>query len=277
MHMNTGKLLRIRRIWKHKRAVIIPFDHGQYGGVVSGLEDPQKLAEHIASTHADAVLVTPGVLQTVLPALGDLGVILRLDGAFTKYTPVVGDYQTICSVEQAVRLGADAGIVFTFIGTEFDATSLQRLGMTAEQADFWGLPLIAEVLPPSLLNNHFERDVFLAQSQTGGLEEETMTISRIVAEHGADIVKTRYSGDVASFSKVTKTCGVKVIVAGGPNTNRTDEALLQFAYDCVQADASGIVFGRSVWQHPNMEKLIGALCAIVHDDESVSSALKFLR
>jgi len=274
--MNTGKQLRLRRVWKHKRAVIIPFDHGQYGGPAAGLEDPGALTERIAATNADAVLVTPGVLREVAGRLGDLGVILRLDGAFTKYTPVAGDYETICSVDLAMRLGADAGIVFTFVGTQFDAASLKRLGQTAEDSDKMGLPLISEILAPSLLNNHFEREIFAAKGD-GDVARETETVSRIAAEHGADIVKTRYSGSVASFRRVVQTCGAKMIVAGGPRKDQGDEALLKFAFDCVQADAAGIVFGRSVWQHKSVEKLVAALCAIVHEESSVASAVKLLR
>lgn len=275
--METGKQLRLRRIWKHKRTVIIPFDHGQYGGVPAGLEDPRRLTERIASTKADAVLVTPGVLHTVAPALGDLGVILRLDGAFTKYTPVAGDYEPVCSSREAVRLGVDAGIVFTFVGTAFDASSLRRLGTTAMEASTVGLPLISEVLAPSLLNNHFERNIFNPETKTAGVEDETVTVSRIAAEHGADIVKTRYSGSVTPFRRVVETCGARVIVAGGPKTDQGDEALLRFAQDCVKANAAGIVFGRSVWQHPKMERLIDALCAVVHEEASVESAMKIIR
>lgn len=276
---NTGKQLRLRRIWKHKRAVIIPFDHGQYGGVPDGLEDPGRLTEAIASAGADAVLVTPGVLEKVKDHLGDLAVFLRLDGAFTKYTPVAGDYETVCTVEQAVRLGVDAGIVFTFVGTDFDAVSLKRLGATAEQAALWGLPLTSEILPPGLLNNHFERDVFkISGTLTGSIEEQTTAVARIGAEHGADIIKTRYPGSVEAFRKTVQTCGAKVIVAGGPvSGDKSDGALLQFAHDCVQAGAAGIVFGRSVWQRPNLNAVIRALCAIVHEDATVSSALKLLR
>lgn len=276
--MNTGKELRLRRIWRHKRAVIIPFDHGQYGVVPEGLEDPGKLTEAIATSGADAVLVTAGVLERVKGSLGELAVFLRLDGAFTKYTPVAGDYETVCSVEQAVRLGVDAGIVFTFVGTEFDAASLKRLGTTAEQAAIWGLPLTSEILPPGLLNNHFEREVFKISGLSGSIEDQTTTVARIGVEHGADIIKTRYSGSVESFRKTVQTCGARVIVAGGPpSSDRSDEALLKFAHDCVRADAAGIVFGRSVWQRPNLKSVIKALCAIVHEDETVAGALKLLR
>ena len=276
--MNTGKELRLRRIWKQGRAVIIPFDHGQYGGTAAGLDDPVKLAETIASTNADAVLVTPALLEKIAGSLGDLGVILRLDGAFTKYTPIAGDYQPICSPQQAVRLGADAGIVFTFVGTEFDSASLQRLGATSEEASTWGLPLVAEILPPGLLNNHFEREVFRIVGQTGTIEEQTTAAARIGAEHGADIIKTRYSGSVDAFRKTVAGCTARVVVAGGPpGTDTSVEGLLAFASDCVKADAAGIVFGRSVWQKPNMKSVIDALCAVVHGNEPVSSALKLVR
>lgn len=275
--MNLGKQLRLRKIWKRDRVVIIPFDHGQYGGVPSGLEYPLRLTERIASTEADAVLVTPGVLTSIAPALGNLGVVLRLDGGFTKYTPIAGDYQTICTVEQGIRLGVDAGIVFTFVGTPFDAASLARLGSTAEQAEQWGLPLVSEVLPPSLLNNHFERQIFEINPSGSTVAEETINVSRIAAEHSADIIKTRYSGNVKEFRRVVESCNAKVIVAGGPQSGKGDEALLQFALECVQSGAAGIVFGRHVWQHPKMEKLIAALCAIVHEEESTRNALKLLR
>ncbi|MBI4418152.1 MAG: hypothetical protein HY563_05200 [Ignavibacteriales bacterium] len=275
--MDTGIVLRLRRIWKHDRAVIIPFDHGQYGGVPEGLEHPEKLTEEIASTPADAVLVTPGMLRQIAPFLGSLGVILRLDGAFTKYTPVAGDYETVCSVTDALRMGADAGIVFTFVGTDFDAASLSRLGTVAQEAERSGFPLISEVLAPSLLNNHFERKVFKATSG-GSPDDETTTVARIAAEHGAGIVKTRYSGSVKGFRRTVETCGAKVVVAGGPTSgDKNDDGLLKLAYDSVQAGAAGVVFGRSVWQRPRMKALIRALCAIVHEGASVSSAAKLLR
>ncbi len=30
--MTTGKEVRLQKIWKHRRAVIIPYDHGSFGG-----------------------------------------------------------------------------------------------------------------------------------------------------------------------------------------------------------------------------------------------------
>jgi len=275
--LHPGRTIRLRRIWKHKRAVIIPFDHGAYSGVVTGLEDPVRLTERIASTNADAVLVNPGVLRLIAPALAHLGVVLRIDGAHTSYATAPTDYLSMLSPEDALRLGADAVIIFTFIGIPDESSSLQRLGRTAAEAELWGMPLVAEVLAPGYLNNHFGSRVFPRPKRDADMVEETRNVSRIAAETGADIIKTRYTGDIAGFRSVVDTCGAPVIVAGGPKLDGSDESLLRLSHDCMEAGAAGIIFGRNVWQHPNMERLINALCLIVHDGESVKSAMKLMR
>lgn len=275
--MQTGKHIRLRRIWEHKRAVIIPYDHAAYSGPVPGIEDPLRLTERIAGTAADAVLVNPGTLKAIAPALGRLGVIVRLDGGLTRFAPAASDYRTMCPVDSALALGADAGIVFTFVGTAHETESLERLGRTAADAERHGFPLIAEVLPPGILNNHFGSTMFGKPNDGVDLVAETMSVTRIAAEAGADIIKTRYTGDMGQFREIVRQCVVPVIVAGGPTLNRSEDELLRLVHDCMKADAAGIIFGRNVWQHPKMEQLIAALSAIVHEDETVESAIKILR
>jgi fructose-bisphosphate aldolase / 2-amino-3,7-dideoxy-D-threo-hept-6-ulosonate synthase len=274
--MHPGKQVRLQKLWKHKRNVLIPFDHANYSGPVPGIEDTLRLTERIASTAADGILITPGVLKHVAPAVGDLGILLRIDGGFTKYTTEQRDFEEICPIEDAVRLGADGVIIFTFLNTDAEASSVRRLGKTATDADHWGVPLVAEILPRTLLNNHFGTQMFAAKQGTD-LFDETRTAVRIGAEVGADVIKTRYTGNVDQFREIVRSAGARVIVAGGPLLGKGDEALLRLAADSVKADADGIIFGRNVWQHPEMEKLIAALCAIVHEEEPLESALKLLR
>jgi fructose-bisphosphate aldolase/2-amino-3,7-dideoxy-D-threo-hept-6-ulosonate synthase len=276
--MHPGKEVRLQKLWKHKRSVLIPFDHANYSGPVPGIEDTLRLTERIASTETDGILVTPGVLKHVAPVVGDMGIILRIDGGFTKYTTEQRDFEELCPIEDAVRLGADAVIIFTFLNTAAEAVSVKRLGRTAVDADHWGVPLVAEILPRSLLNNHFGTQMFTpGQGSKPDLFDETRTAVRIGAEVGADVVKTRFTGDIEQFRAIVRSAGAKVIVAGGPLLGEGDEALLRLAAECVKAEADGIIFGRNVWQHPKMEKLIAALCAVVHEDESVRSAMKLLR
>jgi DhnA family fructose-bisphosphate aldolase class Ia len=261
----------------NRRVVIIPYDHGSFGGPQAGIEDLVRLTDRIARTKADGILVSAGVVPRIASVVGGLGIVARLDGGFTKFGMEPRDYEPMWSVPDVVRLGADAGIVFTFIGTPAEAVSMKRLGATAAEAQAWGLPLVTEVIPPSLLNNHFGSTIFPRASKNARVHEEIMQIGRIGAEAGADVVKTRYGGDREQFRRMVHSCGARVIVAGGPPMGGGDDALLTLAYECVQAEAHGIVFGRNIWQHPRMEKMIAALCAIVHEEETVAQARKLLR
>jgi fructose-bisphosphate aldolase / 2-amino-3,7-dideoxy-D-threo-hept-6-ulosonate synthase len=273
----TGKAVRMQRLWKHRRAVLVPYDHGSFGGPQNGIEDLVQLTERVARTNADGILVSAGILPHIAPAVGQLGIMARVDGGFTRYAKTMTDYQQFLSIRDAVTLGADAAIVFTLVGTSVEAASLKRLGETAAEAHAWGMPLAAEIIPPSLLNNHFGMEIFPKSAADVDVNEETAQIIRIGAEAGADIIKTRFSGNAEQFRRAVKSCPAKVIVAGGPLSSKSDEAVLELAAQCVRAEADGIIFGRNVWQHPRMEKMIAALCAIVHEEESVTSAAKLLR
>jgi fructose-bisphosphate aldolase/2-amino-3,7-dideoxy-D-threo-hept-6-ulosonate synthase len=275
--MVTGKVVRLQRIWKHRRAVIVPYDHGGFSGPQPGIEDLVRLTERVSRTHADAILVSGGMLPHIAPAVGSLGIIARLDGGFTRFANEVVDYQQMMSIQDAVTVGADAGIVFTLVGTPVEGPSLHRLGMNAAAAQTHGLPLVSEIIPPSLLNNHFGMQIFPKPPRNVNVNEEIAQTMRIGAEAGADIIKTRYSGDPESFRRSVKSAHARVIVAGGPLGSGSDEAVLELAADCVHAGADGIVFGRNVWQHPRMEKMLAALCVIVHEEETVVRAKKLLR
>lgn len=275
--MVPGKEIRMRRLWKHRRAVLVPYDHGSFCGPQAGIEDLVRLTERVASTQADGILVSGGILPHIAGVVGQLGVMVRLDGGFTKFSTVVTDYRQSMTIKDALALGADAAIVFTLVGTSVEAESLKRLGMTAVDAHAWGVPLVAEIIPPSLLNNHFGMHIFPKAPESTEINEEIAQTIRIGAEMGCDIVKTRFSGDVEQFRRAVKSCPAKVIVAGGPFSYQSDEAVLELAAQCVKAEADGIIFGRNVWQHPQMTKMIAVICAIAHEDESVAAATRLLR
>lgn len=275
--MVTGKEVRLQRIWKHQRAVIVPFDHGGFSGPQAGIEDLTRLTERIGRTKADAILVSGGMIPHIAGVVSTLGIIARVDGGFTRFAGAVADYRQMMSIPDAVAMGADAAIVFTLVGTPVEGASLERLGMNASAAHTAGLPLVSEIIPPSLLNNHFGMQIFPKPGKHASVDDELMQIMRIGAEAGADIIKTRFSGDEDRFRRAVQASQARVIVAGGPLQNGSDEAVLELAASCVRAGADGIVFGRNVWQHPRMEKMLAALCAIVHEEETVARAKKILR
>lgn len=269
--MSIGKTLRLRRLLRKGRALVVPLDHGLVAGPVPGIEDPVGLIKRIAQSEADAVLLTPGVLEQVAGELDQLAVILRVDGCTSVHGG--GPMRQFLSVAQAVELGADAIIVNATVGGEQESVELLKLGQVVEEARRWGMPVVAEMLGARMMANHLDFTGKGTAKLPENVAEEIALASRIGAEMGADVIKTRYSGDEDSFRRIVSATGRPVMVAGGPLRDASLRALLEMVDQCLSAGAEGVIFGRNVWQHPRPESVLAALAAMVHDAASVEQAL----
>ncbi len=269
--MSVGKTLRLRRLLRKGRAVVVPIDHGLVAGPVAGIEDPVGLVKRIAQSDADAVLLTPGVLELVAGELGQLAVVLRVDGCTSVRTG--GPMRQFLSVAQAAEMGADAIIVNAAVGGDQESAELLKLGQVAEEARRWGMPLVAEMLSARMLANHLNFTGPAAAPLPDNVAEDIALASRIGAELGADIIKTRYSGDEESFRAIVAATGRPVMVAGGPVRDGSLRSLLEMVDQCLSAGAEGVIFGRNVWQHRQPEVVLAALAAMVHDAASIEQAL----
>jgi len=269
--MSVGKTLRLRRLLRKGRSLIVPLDHGLVAGPLVGIEDPVALVKRIAQSDADAVLLTPGVLEQVAGELGHLAVVLRVDGCSTAQTG--GAMRQFTSVAHAAELGADAVIVNATIGGQQESIELLKLGQVAEDARRSGLPVIAEMLTARMLANHMDFTGKGTAALPGDVAEDIALAARIGAEMGADIIKTRYSGDEESFRRIVASTGRPVMVAGGPLRDSSLRSLLELVEHCLEAGAEGVIFGRNVWQHPRPESVLAALAAMVHDAATLEQAL----
>jgi len=270
--VDSGKSLRMRRFFAKGRTVILPYDHALYYGPVAGIEDPRALTEIVAASDADGVLVTPGVLENVREVIGNLSVVLRMDGTHTRLGSKVTVIEPIITVENAVSIGADMGVLNVFPGAENESELLRKLGRAATECRRFGLPLMAEMLPISAVRTHYEKEK--SSRKRGSVAEDIRLSARLGAEIGADIIKTHYTGTVASFKAVTSSAMAPVVVAGGPRRAGGDRGTLEIVREAMDAGACGICFGRNVWAHKNPAAMLAALCKIVHDDGSVETALK---
>src|SRR5207244_7712943 len=112
--MESGKTRRLGRIFRDDgKTVIVPMDHGVSVGPIEGLGDMRKTVNHVAKGGADAVLVHARPARTVDTT--QLGLIVHLSGA-TRLTKEPNWKVQLCSVKQAVRLGADAVSVHINVG-----------------------------------------------------------------------------------------------------------------------------------------------------------------
>ena len=259
--MECGKKRRLKRIFRDdQRTVIVPMDHGVSLGPVKGLVNMQAIIDKLLKGGADAVVVHRGVAKHV--DTGRAGLIVHLS-ASTKLGPDPNYKVQVCSVEEAVRIGADAVSVHINVGAEQEDEMLVKLGEVADDCDQCGMPLLAMMYPrgPKIQNQHAADVVAHA--------------ARLGAELGADIIKTNYTGSIETFKEVVRGCHVPVIIAGGPKVETIRE-VLQMVQDSVKAGGAGLSIGRNVFQHENPTLMAKALSAIVHNNTSVNESLKIL-
>ncbi len=260
-YLNQGKTRRMKRIFQQdNRTVVVPMDHGVTIGPIQGITNMQQTINQLVKGGVDAVLVHKGIAKTVDTT--GTGLIVMLSG-MSNLNPNMNNKVQVCSVQEAIRIGADAVSVHVNVGAQDEDKMLHNLGKVAEECDSFGIPLLAMMYPrgPRIANEHALEVVAHA--------------ARIGAEIGADIIKTNYTGTIESFKQVTESCPVPVLIAGGPKCKSAEE-ILQTTSDSIKAGAAGLSIGRNVFQCENQALIVKALSAIVHKGASVEQAQKIL-
>ena len=102
------------------------------------------------------------------------------------------------------------------------------------------------------------------------LHDDVLVGSRIVAELGADAIKTFHTCD---FQAVTSTVPVPVFGLGAEKLPTQMDALL-LAQREVEEGAGGVVFGRNAIQVPNPSAFQAALCDVVKRGKSAADACR---
>jgi len=240
------------------RTVIVPIDHGVTVGPILGIENMQTIIDQLVKGNADAVLVHKGIAKRV--DTGKAGLIVMLTGV-SNLNPNPNGKVQVCSVQEAIRIGADGVSVHINVGAQDEDKMLQTLGKVSEECEQFGMPLLAMMYPrgPKITNEHAPEVVAHA--------------ARIGAELGADIIKTNYTGSINTFKTVIESCPIPVVIAGGPKCKSLTE-VLQTTFDALQAGASGLSIGRNVFQCDNPTKITKALSSIVHQGVTVAQAQK---
>lgn len=259
--MNEGKTRRLKRIMqKDNKTVIVPMDHGVTIGPIQGIENMQQITNQLLKGNVDAILVHKGIAKHI--DVDGAGLIVMLSG-MSNLSPNVNSKVQVCSVQEAIRIGADAVSVHVNVGAQDEDKMLKNLGKVSEQCDMFGLPLLAMMYPrgPKIQSEHDANAVAHA--------------ARIGGELGADIVKTNYTGSIDSFKTVVESCPVPVVIAGGPKCKSMQE-ILQTTSDALKAGAAGLSIGRNVFQCENPTQIAKALTAMVHQGASMEQALKIL-
>lgn len=258
--MKTGKDKRLQRLLKNGRCVMIPMDHGVTLGPIEGLGNISQAVAQVAAGCGDAVVLHSGVAGRV--NVEHLSLVVHLFGG-TKESSDPSRKVKVCTVKQAVRLGADAVSLHFNVGVASEHEMMVAMGAVVEEADEYGMPVLAMMY-------HGSKDGS-AREQA----ERVVHVVRLGAELGADVIKTSYTGDKSSFKRVVENCPVPVLIAGGPKMNSELE-IFQMVRDAIDCGGAGIAMGRNVFQHRFPVRMVRALAALVHEGASPDQALEML-
>jgi fructose-bisphosphate aldolase/2-amino-3,7-dideoxy-D-threo-hept-6-ulosonate synthase len=256
-HVTPGKRTRLDRISTDDSYFVVPMDHGITMGAVTGLKDIEATIDGVTGGGADAVLTQKGIAPRVHDNKNDAGYVVHLNGS-TTIGPDESDKRVTGTVEEAVRVGADAVSFHINVGSEHEPDQIEELAALTRNADRLGLPVLA-----------------MAYARGEGVDstdsESLGHAVRLAEELGADVVKTGYSGDAESFEHVVESTRLPVVIAGG--AKGSDRETVTAVRGVMDAGGAGVSMGRSIFQHDDPEAIATAVSAIVHDDATVDDAL----
>ena len=261
-----GKAIRMERIVDRNsgKTVIIPMDHGITMGPIPGLEDMKTTVGKVVEGGANAIILHKGIVRAGHRGAGaDVGLIVHLS-ASTSMSPDPNAKVPVCTVEEAIRLGADAVSVHVNLGAQTDSEMLRHLGEVSRQCMEWCIPLVAMVYTRGK-KIESEFDVKYVKHA-----------ARVGAELGADIVKVNYTGSPETFREVVQGCPVPVVIAGGEKSG-SEEGFLSMVAGALEAGAAGVSIGRNAFQHRAPEVMVRAIANMVHEGHSMKQSLKLLR
>jgi class I fructose-bisphosphate aldolase len=261
----VGKRIRMERIINRQtgRTVIVPMDHGISVGPIPGLIDMKTTVNAVASGGANAVVEHKGLVSAGHRGGGpDIGLIIHLS-ASTSMSPYPNSKTIICSIEEAIKLGADAVSIHVNLGDGNEREMLSDFGRIAYEARNWGMPLLAMIYcRGEKISDEYDPKCIRHAARLGN-------------EIGADIVKVPYTGSVETFRQVVEGCDIPVVIAGGPKMD-SDRDILEMVKGAIDAGSSGVSIGRNIFQHARVEQMTRAVAGIVHDNKSVEEALAIL-
>ena len=270
--LGAGKKARLSRIlFKHGlrngTALFLPYDQGLEHGprdffANPAAGDPGYIARLAVEGGFNGIAIQIGLAEKFFwDFAGEVPLILKLNGK----TEIPSDAEALsplhATVEDAVRLGADAVGYTLYVGTPAQAADFGQYRQVREDARRLGMPLIVWAYPRgSAIDAKGGRDSFYAVDYA----------ARTASELGADMVKVNfphpekraavpaaYDADFSSqqaIDAVVRSANrTLVLVSGGSRAG--DEAMLDKARQSAEAGVTGLIFGRNIWQREHDESL----------------------
>jgi len=248
-----------------KTSIVFAIDHGMTSPtLLKGLVPTNLRVRQAIAGGANVLMLSRGFAKRVAGEFKRETSLALMLSASAAGRPGGNVITPIGSVEEGLRFGADAVVVYVALGRDDEPEMISYVSAVGEACEELGMPFIAEAEYPTTYQS------VDSLQQSFGVEYLKRN-ARLCAELGADIVKTNWSGDAESFAEIVEATAVPVIVAGGPLT--TDEDLLKRMELAKQAGAVGCSVGRNIFEHKNPEAITRAISRIWRENRTAEEAL----
>jgi class I fructose-bisphosphate aldolase len=270
LNLNLGKRTRLHRIlYRHGvgdgMALILAIDHGLEHGPRDFFENPESIDPSYQLRLAkeggfSAIVFHIGIAEKYMKGFsGEIPLILKLNGKTSIPTDIHAFSPQTASVEDAVRLGADAVGYTLYVGSTAQDRDFIQFAKIREDSQRFGMPLIVWAYPRG--------EAIEAKGGRNSLYAIDYA-ARAANELGADMIKINipeYDKEKSrlypepynslqldikkALEKVIESAGrTMVLISGGEKMG--DEELLEKVRTSLEAGATGLVFGRNLWQRP---------------------------
>jgi fructose-bisphosphate aldolase, class I len=266
--VSPGKRTRLRRLLfefgpGHGTLLFLPIDQGIEHGprdffANPASKDPEYQFRLAAEAGYSALACQIGLATKYYPDYaGQVPLILKVNGK-TDIPPSDEALSTTnASVEDAVRLGADAVGYTLYVGSPRQDVDLRQLKGVREDCDRYGMPLMIWAYPRgSAIDKKGGRESLYAIDYA----------ARMAMEMGADIVKLNMPKidpekdkdspapyneggftELDAISHCVQSAGRALVVLSG-GSRLDDDRLLEHTREIMEAGGSGVIYGRNVWQ-----------------------------
>ncbi len=273
--LSTGKRVRLHRLLygagpANGTLLLLPLDQGLEHGPRDFFPnpdsaDPTYQLRLAAEGGYSGIALQVGLAEKYLrPFAGRLPLVLKLNGKTEIPAEPAPLSPLLASVEDAVRLGADAVGYTLYVGSPRQADDFVQFGHVRREAERLGMPIVVWAYPRGeAIEAKGGRDSLYAIDYA----------ARVALEVGADVVKINfpkpnpdkdrlapkpYDGLAASEEEaiarvVASAVAALVLFSGGERVD--DEELLRKARLGMAAGAAGLIFGRNIWQRPFADAL----------------------
>jgi class I fructose-bisphosphate aldolase len=266
--MVGAHLKHMNRLFKDGRAMFLAYDQGLEHGPKDFNDknyDPCYIIDIALRNKFTGLIFHKGLAEKYHEHFaGKIPLIVKVNGKdniakeLPPYSPIV------CSVDYAVKLGADAVGYTLYVGSPDESKAMEDFRQVQEKARDYGLPVIGWMYPRGKFVPNDTDPTIVAYSARVGLEL------------GADILKVKYTGSPDTFKKVVEMAGrAKVVCAGGLKTDL--QTFMKQTREILDVGACGVAVGRNVWQSSEPDKVAKAIEALIFKNASVSQALEALK